>query len=66
MMKKWKSVGISVRNADYPYTGKQIRDAVDTLFAEIWNQLDATIQKRMQKDFATEIAILDWGVPNDA
>lgn len=47
-------------NGKYPYSGKQLKDAIDKLFPVIWNELSGSKQQKIMDQYAAEIDMLDF------
>jgi hypothetical protein len=54
-----KTIGIYVPDR-YPYTGKQLKEAIDVLFGAMWEKLSRKSQQALMEQHGKFIAMLDW------
>ena len=51
---------IPITRKNYPYTGKDIKKAVDELFTRMWMSLPKETKEILSKDFKKELDVVNW------
>jgi hypothetical protein len=58
---KGKTIAIYLKNAEYKFSGTEVKQAVDTLLEEMWRILvENGLEKPIRKNFAKEMEVLTW------